>query len=305
VTLEVRDLTTGMVVTSYPLPTSATATNQPFTLSGSATSDGVLNQGTNGDLALAGYASAPGIAQVVSSTTVPRVVARIRPDAGIDTSTLVSDAYPGNNLRSAATVDGAAYWLGGTASADAGVRTTTHGSTGATTAVFTDIQNIRATHIFAGQLYASTAAGTQPDGGLTYSRIFAVGTGIPTTTATVTYLPGVNISLASSFVLLDRSATVAGLDVLYAADTGAGTGVRKYTFNGTVWAEEARLNGNFPATAGCLHVTARAINNTVVVLCSADNGVVYRFDDVAGTPMATILATAPAGTAFRGITLGQ
>ncbi len=77
---------------------------------------------------------------------------------------LVTDAYVGANIRSAATVDGTAYWLGGSAGVDGGVHYATHASTGATSSIFTNVQNIRVTHIFEGQLFASTAAGAQPDG---------------------------------------------------------------------------------------------------------------------------------------------
>lgn len=177
VAIEARDLAAGAVLQTWALPTVDGPSGPAFALSGSATSDGMLNRGTNGDLTLAGYNAAPGIAQIIAAPAA-RQIARARPDGGIDTRTTVTDAYAGNNVRSAATVDGTAYWLGGSAANDAGVRYVMHGATGATVDVFSAVQNIRATHVFGGQLYPSTAAGTQPDGGLTFSRIFAVGSDV-------------------------------------------------------------------------------------------------------------------------------
>jgi len=244
----------------------------------------------------------PGIAGIASASGVNRVIARIALDAGIDTSTLINDSYLGNNIRAAATVNGTGYWTGGTtATNDAGVRYVVHGSTGATQPVYTDIQNVRAVHVYGGQLYASTQSGGAPDGG--YSRIFAVGTGAPMSSATVAYLPGVMTTTPNDFVLLDRE-SVAGLDTLYVAETTGG--IKKYTFDGTTWAE----TGNFTAGLGnqnCYGVAALNLGSSVVLLCSTGASV-YRFDDTGsspGNPAASLVVTAPSGTVFRGIVFVQ
>src|SRR5262249_60548949 len=91
-----------------------------FTDSGSATSDGFLNLSTNGQyLLLAGYRAAIGTANVVSTTSAasPRVIGRITVATGaVDTSTALTDAYSGNNIRSATSDDGTRFWTGGTSS---------------------------------------------------------------------------------------------------------------------------------------------------------------------------------------------
>lgn len=300
VQLEWRDLFTGAVVGTVALPTSDTGTQRAFALSGSASSEGLLAS-SGGYWTLAGYASAPGVANVNSASGVARVVARVGNDGGLDTSTSVTDAYAGNNVRAAATVDGTSFWLGGTGAMNAGVRSVAFGSMTTSSDVYSGVTNIRAVKVAAGQLYASTAS----DAGAGVPRVFAVGQGLPlaTTTAT-TPLPGVSVLLASDFLLMDRDGT-AGPDTLYVVDTGNGVGVRRYTLSGSSWSETSSLHT--PSTTACIGVAARALTNTgsVTVLCTATNGSIYRWEDdgaVAdgGMPTSTVIA-APSGTAFRGL----
>ena len=159
--------------------------------------------------------------------------------------------------------------------------------------------NIRAVKVSGGQLYASTAS----DAGAGVPRVFAVGQGLPqATTAMSTPLPGVALLGASDFVLLDRDSTP-GPDTLYVVDTGNGVGVRGYTLSGGTWSETSSLHT--PATVACVGVAAIA-QATPIVLCSATNGAIYRWDDTGlladgGMPVASTLVTAPSGTAFRGL----
>jgi hypothetical protein len=238
---------------------------------------------------------------VVSDAGIARVIARIILDGGaIDTSTFVTDSYALNNFRCAATVDGTGYWTAGTSLLDAGIRYVAAGSQGTSSAVNVDVQNVRATHVVAGQLYAGTGSGPQPDGG--YSRVWAVGSGLPMTSAPLAPLPGVMATGVADFALLDLSTTVTGPDTLYVGDSANDAGVRKYVSNGTTWAEGPQLQANVPANTACFNVAAKVIGGNVVVLCAAGNGTVYRFDEVNGTAgAATALTTAPTGTVFRGV----
>src|SRR5262249_4348052 len=75
------------------LPTAASAANQPFTLSGSATSEGAIAVSADGlYVTLAGYGTGTGTATVstTSSSTVNRVVARVDGAGDIDTSTYMN-----------------------------------------------------------------------------------------------------------------------------------------------------------------------------------------------------------------------
>ena len=129
----------GVFVQSIPMPTSLSGVNQPFTLSGSATSEGFLALSQNGlYLTLGGYNALPGMAGVTTAapTTVARGVARIGLNGVVDTSTSLSDAYSGSNIRSAVSSDGVNIWTGGNAGsglgATGGPRYTTFGSTTST-----------------------------------------------------------------------------------------------------------------------------------------------------------------------------
>ena len=278
-----------------------------LTLAGSSSTEGLLQLSNNRVYAvIAGYNSAPGVASINSSSGVQRVVGRIDlAGASVSTGTIISDAFVGSSVRSAASVDGTAYWVGGASSSglDAGIRYVVHGSSGASSDLFSSIQNMRATEIINGQLYAATASGPVPDGGVTLSRVFSVGTAVPTSVTTmVAYLPGVNISSPGNFVLLDQTA-VAGFDTLYVTDTNtSAVGARKYTFDGTVWT----LAATFPLASGSgFFVAARANSPTsVTVLLTCGQGVL-RWDDtgITGTaPAGTLVIAPPTGTAFRGIT---
>lgn len=301
VALEVRSIATGDLQRTIPLPSLA-GTPTPFTLSGSATSEGVLNRTENGHFALAGYAAEPGVLSVSSSTTVGRVVARVSLDGGVDTSTRITDAYPGNNIRAAASIDGTGYWLAGAANTSAGVRYVAHGSTGATTNVFSEQENIRSVHLFGGQLFASTQLGAAPSE--TVSRVFAIGLGAPMSpTVATTALPGVSISNPNTFVLLDLDLGIEGFDTLYVSDTNNAVGVRKYLSNGATWVERPSLQ--VPLDTACLNVIARP-TTPPLVLCAASNGVVYRWRDTGplpdgGLPERAIVVAAPANTVFRGL----
>ena len=279
----------------------------PFTIAGTSTTEGVLTLSTNSQYALAaGYNSLPGIG-VINTSAVPRVVARVDLGTGaVSTSTVIADSFVGGSIRSAASIDGTGYWVSGTSfvgNLDGGVRYVVHGSSGATADVYSAIQNMRSAQIFNGQLYTSANSGPVPDGGLTLSRVFAIGTGTPmTATTAATYLPGVNVVGPGNFVFLDQSTAVSGLDTLYVADTTISmVGARKYTFDGTVWTQVA----TFPVTSGTgFYVAAKANSATsVTVLVTCSSGVL-KWDDtgITGTaPAGSVLSIPPTGTAFRGV----
>ncbi len=85
-------------------PPPASGAMQPFTMAGSATSEGGLALSASGHyLTAAGYATPPGTASVASTTaaTVFRSAARIDAAGNVDTSTSFSTAESGYNARSA------------------------------------------------------------------------------------------------------------------------------------------------------------------------------------------------------------
>ncbi|MFO0599286.1 MAG: hypothetical protein U0228_28525 [Myxococcaceae bacterium] len=303
--LEKRDLATGSMISDAPFPTASAGSNVPLTIAGTSTTEGGLTLSTNASYGVAaGYAQVPGIASV-NTTGVLRVVGRV--DLGtsaVSTSTQL-DTFLGS-VRAAASVDGTAYWVAGagtSAPADGGVRYVVHGSTGANTEVFTAIQNMRFVQIVNGQLYASTASGAVPDGGIELSRVFAIGSGLPqSSTSAVTYFPGVNSVNPGNFALLDLNTGVAGADTLYVTEATSGTiAARKYTFDGTVWTQAATFS---VASGGGFFLTARPAGGGAATLLVTSTAGVIRWDDnnLTGTVAVGTVVTAPAtGTAFRGI----
>ncbi len=311
VTLEERAISDGSLVRTVDV--SALATSPGFGQSGTATSEGFLSLSGNGNfVVLAGYRAALGTASIATADGgFPRCIARVSASGVVDTSTIVNDAFALNNFRSAATNDGTGYWAAG---ANSGVRYVVHnnGPTGTSAPVFVDSANNRGVSVFGGQLYASTAGTTGLDGG---TQVFSLGA-LPQSTVANVSLPGVDVTSPNSFVLFDATPAVMGADTLFVADTSsaANGGVRKYTFNGTVWSLAWRANTYAPAGGGtnltstCSHVAAASVGADIVVLCTAGDAAgnrILKYVDVGGTsttaPIGSVLVTAPALTLYRGL----
>ncbi len=248
---------------------------------------------------VAGYAAAPGVASIAGTTSAAnnRVVGRVAASGTVDTSTLFTAAFSGNNIRSATSSDGTSFWAAGGTSAveyiQLGQSTATQVNTAPT--------NIRFLHIFGGQLYGSSGSGV-------YTNVFTIGSGLPTTTGqTATSFVGMPTATASpySFVLLDRSAAVAGFDTLYVADdrvVSSGGGIQKWTFNGATWSLVSTFTQGttgFRGLAGM--VTGADVTLLATSTLTSANTIVRFVDDGSAAPVGTVIATAPTNTAYRGI----
>src|SRR5262249_41627979 len=140
---------TGILVQSIALPTTAFGVNHRLTASGTATSEGLLTLSADGQyLMLTGYDADLGTAGIAgtSSATVQRVVGRVDASGPIDTSTALTDAATGNNIRSVASTDGVDIWVTG---AGGGIRFTTLGAS-TSTQFSTTVTNLRQVDIFDG-----------------------------------------------------------------------------------------------------------------------------------------------------------
>src|ERR1043165_7037792 len=160
----------GALVQSIALPTSASGANKRLTSSGTATSEGFLSRSVDGRyIILSGYEAAPGAAGIASTTTATasRVIGRVDAAGNVDTSTALTDAFSGGNIRSATSTNGTDLWATGS---NTGVRYATLGSL-TSTSVSTAVTNLRQTNIFNNQLYVSSGSGT--------TRLAPVGRGIP------------------------------------------------------------------------------------------------------------------------------
>lgn len=311
----------GVFVQSKPLPFSSGALgvgNRAFSLSGSATSEGYLNLSPDGQyLTFGGYNTPPGLTGVASTSaaSVNRVVARVTQNGTINTTTAISDGYNSNNIRSAATVDGSAFWTGGAGGAGVGgTRYVTLGSAGTSVSISSGANgNTRGTAIYNSQLYISAAAGSN-------IGISTVGSGLPTTTGqTTAMLAGTtnNVELTGphGFVFVDVDDD-GNPDVLYVADVNLG--LNKFSNSGGVWTKR----GSLPNSSGrAIYGVTAYLNgsNRDVLVCmgttSAISTEIYKFTDVSavtanitssGTDIITAcggsaLITAPANVGFKGV----
>jgi hypothetical protein len=221
----------------------------------------------------------------------------------IDTSTALSDFSDGNNPRSVASTNGTDLWVTG---GSGGIRYAAFGS-GTSTQLSTTVTNLRQANIFDNQLYVSDSSGSAV-------RIGAVGTGLPTTSGqTIANLAGIPATGTSpyGFFMADLSSAVPGMDTLYVAYDDANA-LKKYSLAGGVWtlngtigvdADDYRgLTGIVDGTNVSLFATRKGGSNAagggelVSLLDSSGYGGAF-----SGTP--TLLATAAANEAFRGVAL--
>jgi hypothetical protein len=288
----------GVRVQSIPLPTTVNGANRRVTASGTATSEGLITRSTDGRFLLAtGYDTTVGAASItgIAGSTLRRTVAVVDNAGNVNSTTALPDFASGSNPRGAASPDGVNLWLTGGAG---GVRYATVGAS-SSTAVTSDITNLRAVHIFNGQLYISTASGSAV-------RVGTVGTGLPTTTGqTTTNLPGFPTTTSPyQFFFADLNPAIPGVDVLYVADDAAATGIQKYSYTGSTWV----ANGNLVPTPSGTRGLTGVVTGTSVTLYTTTINALYALVDASGynnniTGAFTSLASAPTNTAFRGVAL--
>lgn len=307
--------TNGVFVQSVPLPFKTNGSNKKFSVNGMSTTEGFLNLSPDGQyLTFGGYDAIPGVASIstTSSAAYNRVVARVTQNGTINTSTTITDGFSAGSIRSAATVDGSAFWTGG-AGTGGGTRYVTLGGT-TSTLVSAAPTNTRGTAIYNSQLYTSSQSGTN-------IGISTVGSGLPTTAgSTTTILSGtatnVDLTNPQGFVFgdIDGNGTP---EVLYVAD--GNLGIVKFSNNGGVWTKRGSLpNPTGRASAGLgLQMSG---TDRVLFIClgtsSSPANEIYKFTDSSpaesnitssGTDVITacgapiITSTAPTTMLFKGV----
>ena len=271
------------------MPTTTSGSINRITGSGSATSEGQLNLSVNGNyLTLGGYDASVGTASVNSSAS-NRVIMRVNA-AGNLATTVFSNATHASGFRSVVTSDGSAYWTAGNAS---GVNYFTHsGSTTAqtATAVSTTTTNNRTVSIFNNQLYVSTGSGTQ--------GIYAVGSGIPTTTGATGAIK-ITTNDPYAYIMINRGGTNWNCYLVNATTT---VGILKYssTDNGSTWTARGSIT-----TSAVYGITAQLNGSNVDIYATTGSSIIKLTDAAAynATISGTVstLVNAPTNTAFRGI----
>ncbi|RYD64361.1 MAG: hypothetical protein EOP83_09950, partial [Verrucomicrobiaceae bacterium] len=306
----------GALVQSIPMPTTVVGSDKRLITSGTATSEGLISRSADGKYIIAtGYdAPIPTTGLTGSAAgTVNRVVARIDAAGNVDTTTGLSDAPTANNVRGATSSDGTSFWVSGGSN---GVRhAASLGATTSTDLTSASLSNTRGLSVFGGQLYVSSGSGTN-----TYRGVSTVGSGLPTSASqTITRLPGLTDTLCPSsygFFFADLDAGVSGLDTLYIADdttTGGGRGgLQKFSLVSGTWTANGLVGVGADGYRG---LTATVSGATVTLYATrkggsgaAGGGDLVSVVDSSGynatiTATPTLLATATANTAFRGIAL--
>lgn len=300
----------GMLVQTITLPVVNASPNLALTETGSSGTDAGLTRSADGRyLVLPGYNATPGTAALAGTTSAAnnRLIGLIAADGTINTTTRITDAFSGGNIRGAASANGSAFYAVGNSGgvvyvplANAAASTTI--STGSPT-------NDRVINIFGGNLYVTS--GSTPAYG-----VAQVGTRLPITsgqaqTLLTNVVPTSGTAVAASpysFFFTDQSSTVAGLDVLYVADDGSATttpgGIQKWSLVGSTWT----LNGTIGTTAAALRGLTGSVSGSAVTLLASSASSLYAVTDNAGynaapstTTLPAAIATAGTNTAFRGV----
>lgn len=295
-----KEFTTGGAASGFQLAFPSTGTGVKLIASGTATSEGMLTLGNNGQtLGATGYNTTfptTGLAGT-SAATVNRTVALID-GQGTATYTTLSDYADANNPRSAFTTDGTNFYAVG---GNGGVR---YGQVGQTTSTplttGTGQLNFRNVIVTGGQLYVSS--GSNP------TRIAAVGEGTPTSgTEVATNLPGIDNTTAPSpyqfFLARVGNPTFDGPNVLYFADDSANQ-IKKFAFDGTIWNAAGTV-----AASGARGLTGLITADNQIslfVVTGSSNNPLSTITDGSGAgtlsgSLTTLVANSGANTAFRGV----
>jgi 2',3'-cyclic-nucleotide 2'-phosphodiesterase (5'-nucleotidase family) len=280
-------------VQSLPLPTAISGSNKQLTITGNSGAEGSLRRSTDGRyLTLAGYAAA----NLATTTGASRVVGRVDVNGNIDTTTVVS-GHSTASIRGAVTTDGSAFWVSGSVNGAQYVTLGSSTSTQLNTALPT---NLRWAAIFNNQLYVDTAASNM-------YGVLTIGSGLPTTgSQTTTLLAGFPTSGTHS----SYGFFFANSNTLYVADSGgigtSGGGIQKWTLNAGTWTLAKNMNNG----VGCNGLTGYVNGSNVVLFATTNESSANRLvtltdplTDTTTTPAFTVLATAAASNAFRGVEL--
>jgi hypothetical protein len=285
----------GAIVQTIPLPTEPSGANRALTVSGSASSEGVLTRSVDARyLTLTGYDAPVGTTSVAGtqSSAVNRVVARVDAGALIDTTTAF-DAYNAGNIRGAVSTDGSDIWTSGTSGSSGGIRYVLFGSADSVMVAPTPT-NIRVVNIFGGQLYASTMSGA-------FFGVNAVGAGLPTTSGnTVTQLTGMPPSgspdSAYDFFFADAN-------TLYIADdrsAASGGGIKKWTFDGVTWTLQYTL-GLGAGARGLTGIVSGGVTTLYATTAESNGNRLVSIADTDPSAQFVLIAQAAANTAWRGV----
>lgn len=293
---------------NWALPTAPSGSNNRFTLEGDSSAVGSLALSADGRyVTLAGYTQPLGTTLGNSSDTAPRVVARVDSLGNVNTTTTLSTNFTQEKIRGAVTSDGSGFWVtghGNTANPKGGMVYAKLG-TSTPTVLFTKasvspensaLNNTRTVQIAGGNVYFGSEKGT--------AGIFRT-TGLPTTAQAPTSAAafGGDGSGPVSLLLLRHEAG-GTVDTMYVVQETVG--IFKFSLSGSTWTNRGKVaSGSFAGVAGKVDgsgdfrlyaISGTGAANTLVKMTDT---AAFNAAPTAGAP--TVVSTAAAGTAYRGI----
>ena len=288
--------TSGSFVNSLAIPSTGSSA---LVNSGTAGSEGELNLSANGQyLVVAGYNAVAGTAAIAGTTAAaaPRSVATVNASGTYTLAATSSSFFSANNIRSGTTDGNGNFWAVG---ANSGA---VYMGTGTPTAVSTTSANNRVIQDIGGNLYFSTGSGST-------HGIYQI-SGAPTTTGN-TAISLINTSSLGSTSPYDFAFN-ASLTLAYIADSDAYTtssglgGIEKWALIGGVWTFQYSLPViNTTGTSTTAGADGLAVDfsgaNPIIYATSADGASLFDVVDTNATATASLLATAAANEAFRGL----
>jgi hypothetical protein len=289
--------TSGSFVNSLAIPSTGSSA---LVNSGTASSEGALTLSANGQyLVVAGYNAAAGTASIASTTAAaaPRGVATVDAGGNYTLAATTSTAFSANNIRSGTSDGSGNFWAAGANGGILYYATATAAITNSTTSA-----NNRVIQDIGGNIYFSTGSGST-------RGIYEI-TGTPTTTGN-TAVSLINTSSLGTVSPYDFVFN-ANLTLAYIADSDAYTtsaglgGIEKWALVSGVWTFQYSLPViNTTGTGTSAGATGLAVDfsgaNPIIYATSSDGTSLFDVVDTNANANATLLDTASANEAFRGL----
>jgi hypothetical protein len=260
--------------------------------SGTAASEGSLNLSANGQyLVFAGYNAPAGTTGIAGTTSAadPRGVATVDANGNYTLATTTSSFFSANNIRSGTTDGSGNFWAAGATSGQMYL------GTGPAANVSTNVPNSRVIQDIGGNLYYSTSSGSR--------GVYEI-SGTPTSGSAIANLLIPSGTLGTNASPYDFAFN-SGMTIAYVADSTEFTnsttygGVEKWTNGISGWGFAYSLSLGTNGAFGLAVDFSGA--NPIIYATSANGTNLFDIVDTGSTATGTLLATANANEAFRGV----
>ena len=275
--------TSGVLQQTLNLPSQSGTAR--LTQAGSSTSEGYISLSADGtSLSVVGYDAVAGTVGIASTTASlrNRVIDSVSATGDIVRFAGSASLLSGQNIRSGV-ISGSDAWAVGSSGGAIVMTGSTPGS------IYNGITSLRVANVSNGNLTFSTQSGTTTRGIYQFS-------GLPTATATPSQIITTDSTSAPVDFSFSPDATLA-----YIADERAsgGGGVQKWVNSGGTWSLSYTLSAGSGRGARGLAVDFSGLNPTVFATTTQNE--LIKIVDTGSSAAPTILATAGANVAYRGL----